>query len=296
MRGVTLVRVFCGFCVFLVAVLCNLRLNQISQSVSTSHLETLQRRKMDPVFFKTLTFGHLPAALDWWFLVSLQDSAVSKVPPGVHPELYYGLDLVSELDPAYFEVYQAGANLLTVLRGDGTGARDLLIKGDRFVRNELGSYPQEFKEQVWPRAWNIPMLLGYVYLFHLDDILQAAGAFKYSSELPNAPSYLARLDQKLSRVGGPYEVGLKLTDFMLLGAKDERVRERLTQRKFNLSVNYELFKMNQLLKASGFKLGGSKLPARDPWGGIYSIDSTSNSERKVMTTTPHEPVFGLRGD
>ena len=303
-------KLFAGFFAFVAATLSSHYLSQLkiqgTQNAKKAS-KSEERRKMDPILFKTLTFGQLPAALDWWFLISLQDSDVVKVAPGTHPELYYGLELVSDLDPLYFEVYQAGANLLSVVRGDGTGARDLLIKGDAFVKNGLQNHSTKFIEQYWPNAWNISMLLGYVYLFQLDDLPHAAEAFRHSSQLPNAPPYLAQLHQRLSKFGGPYEAGLRLIDFMISGASDERVRDRLSKRKSNLSVNYEIFKLNHLFKEFRTRrstthealedswkefLAKSKMTSQDPWGGEYSIDPNG----KVATTTPHETVFGLNGE
>ncbi|MGK5088766.1 hypothetical protein WDW86_14510 [Bdellovibrionota bacterium FG-2] len=92
--------------------------------------------------FKALSFGHWLAAADWLWIKSFADPTLTHVAPGTHPELYYNLDLITDLDPAFFDLYVTGANLLAVVRNDGAGARDLLRKGASFYRERLPQEPE----------------------------------------------------------------------------------------------------------------------------------------------------------
>src|SRR4051794_20991192 len=83
------------------------------------------RRRWDPKIFEILTFGQLPAAIDWHWIQAQTDPSMSKLPRGVHSSFYYVLDFITDLDPGFFHAYYAGANLLSVVRDDGEGARDL---------------------------------------------------------------------------------------------------------------------------------------------------------------------------
>ncbi len=271
-----------------------------------------QNQPLNPLLYQILSFGQLPVVIDWEFILVLMDPSLKKVKWGERAGIYYQLDLISELDPGYFEVYYGGANLLSVIRKDSLGARDLLMKGVSFLKKKLSQYPEGFREQYWSRAWTLGMTLGYVYLFQIGDMPQAAQAFKQAALLPNAPPFMLRLEKKLSQVGGEYEVGLKLLDFMLLSPKDERVKKELEIKKLYLSISYYLFRINQsflefLHSKKGYSsekllvskhrvqywndfLRVSETRAMDPWGGRLYLDS----QGKVTTSTVYESVFNLR--
>jgi len=239
--------------------------------------------RTDPTLFRSLTFGHIPSAVDGLFISSLEGAGEGRVPKSTHPRFYYALDLATDLDPLFYEAYIAGANLLAVIRRDGAGARDLLLKGDLFVKTKLSGYGYDFQEKYWSRSWHIPLLLAYVYLFELEDMHRAATAFLEAARLPNSPVYLRRLEAKLLKEGGEYEVGLHLIDFLLLGASDEQVKSELEKKKDNLLIGQYLFQVNTAVKS------GKSPPTLDPWGGRLSL----NSNGKVVSSTPHTPVFGL---
>lgn len=264
-----------------------------------------------PKLFEILSFGHLPLAVDWLWMKTLQDPAITPVGPHAHPRAYYDLNLATDLDPAYFEVYTAGANLLAVIRSDGAGARDLLLKGRRFLEHELPRYQEEFKLRHWGSSWNIPLLLAYVYLFELNDMPHAAEAFQQAAELPRAPTYLQSLSARLSKPGGSYEVGIRLLNFMISGQEVEALRLPLEEKRNSLIVGQYLFHLNDgflsYLKAnSKYRQSDrvsrtemetywrhfqrdQRLPSQDPWGGRLSVSENG----RIVTTTVHKTVFGL---
>ncbi len=304
-------RIAFGLMSFLFTIGLNQKLNQMALQSEAPLLPQSQSR-LNPLLFKTLSFGHLPIAIDWAFLLSLTDDSMAKVSKGEHPRLYYTLDLLTELDPLMFEAYQSGANLLAVVRGDSIGAKELLKKGCGFIKHELAQYPEEFKKRYWERAWNLYMILGFVYLFQLDDMPNAAEAFRESATFQNAPDFIFRLEKRLRRVGGEYEVGLRLLNFFIEGSKDSRVKKELEAKRLNLFISHYIFELNELFRnflnaQSGYKnkerlspqqmnsywkafQKSSKISSTDPWGGKLQL----NSNGQVVSTTRHEAVFGLR--
>lgn len=258
--------------------------------------------KWDPALFKTLAFGHWPAGIDWLWIKTLVDPSISHVPPGTHPTIYYDLDLATELDPAFFDIYVGGANLLAVIRDDAPGALALLLKADRFRVNDLPSYPESFRRDYWSGAWDIPLLLAYVYLFELNDMTHAAAQFKEAARLPGAPAYLGRLAQRFEKPGGEYEVGLKLLRFMISSSKDLRAQEKLESQFSSLVVAQYLFQLNLSFESYlGAHPGGpqrnwkrfldeaANSVRKDPFGGELTLAPSG----KLVTSTPHEKVFGL---
>jgi hypothetical protein len=268
-------------------------------------------RKLEPHLFEVLTFGHLPIAIDWLWIQCMLDPSIEPVKAGEHPQLFYNLDLVTDLDPYHFNAYEAGANLLAVVRNDGIGARDLLLKAQRVVQSRPSESEESLREKYWGKTWKISVLLGYVYLFELNDMPHAAQAFVQAAQQSGAPPYLENLAKRLQKPGGQYEVGIRLVNAMLLSANDPRLQEELEKKRMNLSIGYFLYEMNHtfaefLKQRPGYLKEGERskekkksywkqfLEARygkenDPWGGILSLDPRGN----VVSSTPHDSVFGL---
>ena len=236
---------------------------------------------------------------------------MSKVTKGQHPILFYRFDLASELDPAFLALYTSGANLLTVVRGDAIGAEKLLLKGHDFIHQKLHTYPDTFRNRFWTKAWNIPMLLGYIYLFELDNLPEAARYFREAGSMPGVPAYLTGLAERLSKQGGEYEVGLRLLAAMANMASDEKVKKGLENKRKSLFVSHYLFELNNSFTAflnglAGYKksmnISMSKMRAYfdgfikahnssffDPFGGKLFLDRSG----RIQSSTPRGRVLGL---
>lgn len=269
--------------------------------------------QLNPVLFQSMSFAQLPAAIDWVWLKVLQDPSMEHVKRGEHLQIYYDLDLLTTLDPMYYGAYVVGANSLAVLHDDGIGALDLLLKGEKFRKEELPQYGQEFRERFWKTEWAVPLLLGYTYLFELDDMPHAATAYEEAANISGSPSYLQKLARRFRQPGGQYEVGLRLTEFLITTQHDPRMKERLEKRKTSLVVAQYVFDTNEkfqsylspkkislrkpttqedvarLRKYWREFLRQSNMSDSDPWGGILSVDDSG----RLMTSTPHQVVFGL---
>ncbi len=264
--------------------------------------------RWNPALFRLATFGHLATALDWVWLGAMVDDRITHVPHGTHARVYYDFALIAELDPAFSDVYRAGANFLAVIRDDNEGARELLLRGDAFRLRELAHYPEDFKQRYWFKSWQIPVNLAYVELFELQDLPQAAEAFREAAAVPDSPPYLTRLALQLQSPGGEYEVGLRLLTLMRSGATDSATRDALDEKLHSLQVAQFLDEANRdyLKFLSG--LSASPTPAMlarflsqrprpggisgafdDPFGGRLSLDPTG----RIITSTPHVRVFGL---
>lgn len=268
------------------------------------------QRKWDPKLFRVVSFGYLPAAIDTLWVNTLFDQAIDHVPQGVHPKLYFNLDLVTELDPAFYLAYYGGANLLAVIRNDGAGARDLLLKAKKFRDQKLESYSDRFKNHQWKYPWQISLLLAYVYLWELKDMPHAAIEFQDAAQYPGGPEYLQRLSKRFQAEGGVYEVSLKLLESMIGQTQDQRVLEKLKLQYQSVLVAQFIFWINKKFNENFKKYSNpssSAVPTaldfinwmqaeknsytnlyKDPWGGDLRFEGG-----KIVTSTPYEKVFGL---
>lgn len=297
--------------VFMAFVLVQSSLNVSLRKNSPSPIDTSEHEQLHrwhPALYRLLSFGHLPAVVDWLWLESLLDSSLVRLPRGQHPPLYDRLMLATDLDPLFFEAYYAGGNLLAVIRDDVIGARDLVERGLEVSKTSLPQYPERFRQEHWRGAWSLGALLGYVYLFELQDMPKAAEAFRSGGQFPGAPPYLIRLAERLERPGGEYEVGLRLLNFMIDSQQDPRVRDELLEKRKSLFIAQHIAELNRMFNE--YVRGHmARTPSdqqerqrlwraftkdqnillNDPWGGRISLDRQGH----VVTTTPYKKVFGL---
>lgn len=272
--------------------------------------------KVNSKLLETISFGNIPIVVDFLWMKSLQDPTLSPHtiwPEGQHPPVYYDVDLATDLDPAFYEAYYAGANLLSILRNDGRGARDMLLKGEAFQSSDLSGFPALTREINWGQDWQIPLLLAYVYLFDLNDMSNAAHQFEMASASPKSPQYLQHLVQRLRVPGGQYEVGLKLISFLMSMTQDEVILKEYDQKREALFFSQYLYLLNQQFGEflrhipdyrtstnitqqrmqsywRKFLSDNNHAIDRDPWGGQLSWDPAKS---KIVSTTPHMAVFGL---
>lgn len=216
-----------------------------SQSISEIKVEP-QAEPWSPALFKFMTVGHWPLGLDSLWMRTLQDTNLSHVKKGEHPWTYYDYQLITELDPAFGEVYHHGAIVLAVIRNDALGALDLLNQANEFRKTKLRDQPPEVRHGFWQEEWQIPLRLAYVHLFELDDLPSAAVAFQEAAALPGAPQYLMHLSERFKKTDGQYEVGLRLLKFMFESADKPEVKEKFKKKFELLSLKLELKRSGKL--------------------------------------------------
>lgn len=279
--------------------------NSRLQSLETPFVELPEASEQvyDAKLFRVMSFGHLPAALDWILIQALLDPGIGKNYSGIHPQLYSQLDILTELDPLFSEAYVVGANLLAIVRKDPLGAKVLLLRGKAFIEKDLLQYPQAFRDHYWSRPWQLYVLLAYVNLFELEDMPHAAEAFRAASSYAGSPAYLARLAKRLEAPGGEYEVGVRLLNFMLFSDRSVEEKKVLTEKLKNLTLakfvfdaktafekDSDLKKTQPVLHWARF-LRTHPEYTKDPSGGRLFIDPQTQALR---TTTPYSTVFGLK--
>ncbi len=285
----------------------------LNQTVSRMDLLWLEppaerQQRFDPLLYQTLTFGYLPTGIDWILIQCLVDTTMNQVLPGKHSLFYYQLELLTDLDPGFFDAYYLGGTLLAVIQHDGQGAKNLLLKAENFFKNQLSSYPEKFRFQYWSHPWTLNILQAYVHLFLLGEMHEAASYFSKAAQYSDAPVYLSRLVKKFLKVGGEYEVALNLVEFLARATKDPRVVDEHRHKYQELLKAKYLFDFNQSFldfrirqKARAHKIDNNRnddwknflnskhLTGLDPWKGQLSL----GQDGKIQTTTHHEAVFGL---
>ncbi len=266
-----------------------------------------------PEKVKAFSFGHWPSVVDWLWIKVLQDTSLRHVEKGERASIAPALHLATQLDPANFDAYYYGSLLLSIVRSDGENARLLLERGELFRTQQLPSYPAWFQEQNWGRAFQIPLVLGYVYLYELEDLPRAAEAYRAASLYPDAPAYLKNLGARLKTVEGQYESAIKYLSGMANSEKDPEMKRKLTAKRDALYVGLYLHELNQSFRVFLNKIPSyrnrviDQIPAsdlekywklfqrkfkvavKDPLGGKLTLDRSG----RIVSTSRRERTFGL---
>jgi hypothetical protein len=269
--------------------------------------------------------GLAPLYIDWNWLRAVTDDALVRLPRNLRTRLFHVLDETTDLDPAFFQAYTVGGNLLAIVRDDVFGARDLLEKGVRFLRDTLPGEDEALKTSTWRETWRINMQLGYVYLFELEDIPAAERFFIKAADHPDAPLYVRNLGNRLRQPEGRFIVARNLLSNFLAGATEKReppaVIRELEEKLRSLELAQFFFRINLILE-KGFagqnrgkqnmgtdspqgqlatkgtlfeKLKKSgMIPMLDPAGAPLRLEATPEQPNgTLVSSTARTPVFGF---
>jgi hypothetical protein len=260
---------------------------------------------------EALSFGMAPAATDWFLLRMLTDESSAWVREGELPSQYYELKLASELDPLFYELYTEGPRFLAVVRNDKVGSLELSEQGLRVQREQVPLLPPERRSYVWPSDFEVPFILGYLYLFERSDLPRAAEAFAEAARASEAPPYVGQLAGRLADPVRRIEVGMRVLNAMIQIEKDPKARERLEQKRRSLYVLDYLSALRREFRSFARRkpeyseslsippsllqkwftqyLRENHLDTLDPFGGKVYLDERG----EVQSTTPHGSELGL---
>lgn len=243
-------------------------------------------QSLNPTAARVLSFGHLPVLVDGLLVRGLAEASTEIVTPGVHPTLYYLLDLATRLDPLQFELYWFGSNILSIVRRDGAGA-DLLLERSHTIVSE-SRYPEPgFQERHWAYAWQLELMRGYNALFELQDFEKARESFELASRLPGALPFLGPLSQKLASREGRIEVADRTLSSLLRRKNPPEVQAQLEERNRELGLARFLLALEKGFVTSKSRSFEAFLRTRgisaDPQGGSLSWNPDSG---RIWTTSP----------
>ncbi len=198
--------------------------------------------------------------------------------------LYHVLDVVTDLDPKFFEAYQFGTMALSILGDNADQSVLLLQKGVTHISDR----------------WELYFYLGFNYYYFLEDFKNAAAYMQRASEFPGHPEYVVGLTARLYAESQSPATGLAFMEKVYQSTDDPMIRERLKKMMDALEVKATLKELDAAaakfrvrhpsetptvdrLVALGF------LPAwpTEPYGGTYYWDS---SRRSFATTSRPEDL------
>jgi len=275
--------------------------NHRFEGVSRDSVEAASFR-WHPDLYRILSFGHVPASVDWLLIRFLTDGNISKIKDDKESEASRILNLATEVDPAFFSLYTAGSNFLAVARNDRHGARRLIDRGALFLREKLPLYPQSFRDTEWEYAWRIYFIQRYIYLVELQDAEGAEKAYGSMDQFPSLPIGLKGIAASIRTTEGKFRMAINsLIVIKKWHEEDPVVTRELLEKEKLLLLGQALFKWNtdlekfprlkketDLDRFTRFR-AAQKIPERDAFGGRISIDDKGT----ITSDTPRKSVFGI---
>lgn len=247
-------------------------------------------------YLKTAVLGYQHVVADLIWIRAVQHFGDLKQTQQGYVWAYHAADVVTDLDPKFVFAYQAAGTVLGVWAGRLTESTAILKKG----------------MQHNPHDWHLPFMLGYDYYYELCDPVSAATYFRIASELPGAPSYLARLAARMTVEAGDPAAALEFLQRLHGQTSDDRLREALEIRMKEIIVEQHLRLLEQAIHRYRAESGRYPVNVEDllmrgilmeippePFGGFYRInpaDGTVVSSSRSHRLRVHRKHMGCVRD
>lgn len=267
------------------------------RTLSTSNYAESVLDTAKPEWIRAVSIAELPTVINWIWIRLIQTAGDGiQLSERQKVLIVRQLQTLTDLDPAFFNVYYAGGSILSVLLEKPNEAVRLLEKGLSFYRN--ASVTNDPRIANFKSPWVLSIVKAYTELFELDNLSEAAKTFTEAGQMaqldPAAPTYLKALAERIRKPDGLFDVGFRLLDFMMLSESDPKSKENLVRKKKNLELILFLKHINQSwLKLSNTQRKSRFLPADfpklDPFGGQLYI----RDDGFIDSKTEYKKVFGL---
>jgi hypothetical protein len=175
-------------------------------------------------FFRFVTAGHWPAAVDYFWIRTLQVAGTSQKGSPQVQELARFYRLAQKLDPDFFETYLQGGLIFGVLLDEPDLALEVLDRGIRVY--ESGRYPKAF----WQHPFQLYLYRAFVNAFMHENFSEARQDFLRASKVPGAPSYLSQGYTDLSAPDADRKIALHVLQQLIQNEKDPEVRKKYEEK------------------------------------------------------------------
>jgi hypothetical protein len=180
--------------------------------------------ELTPPFFRFVTAGFWPAAVDYLWIETLQGIGQGDFPKATLARLVTFYRLVQNLDPDFFESYEHGAISFAMYFEAPEAALEVLDRG--ILAYESGRVPQKF----WTRPYSLYLLRAYTNSFVKGDFKAAKIDYLRASEVPGSPLYLQNMKKWLKEEGAERVLAVRVLKQMILHADDPELKSKYEQK------------------------------------------------------------------
>ena len=150
----------------------------------------IEARPYTAPFFKFVTIGYWPAAVDWMWIQTIQVAGGKNDSPALLPSVRFFFDIATDLDPKFYALYEQGGVLFSFILHSPKDSIHLLEKG---IHAFDGFSDSEKKVKGWSHPYTLHLLLAYLYAFEVHDWEKAKECFLKAADVPGAPRYLQNM-------------------------------------------------------------------------------------------------------
>jgi hypothetical protein len=164
-------------------------------------------------FFKFVMMGYWPAAVDWFWIQTLQIIGTKNHPLELKPSVFAFYELATDLDPRFQELYLQASTMFGFLYNSPDEAIHFLEKG---IKNTSSH---------WEQPHLLYLILAYYYSFEKNDWAKAKEQYLKASEQPGSPLYLRDMKNWLQEDGAEKKLGKKVLSMMINQTRNEKLKE-----------------------------------------------------------------------
>ena len=177
-----------------------------------------------PLFFKFVTAGFWPAAVDGLWIRTLQFIGEGNYAPATLPEAEHFYDLATDLDPNFYELYDQAGLLFLFFYENPERAEKFLKKGiDVFLHH---SPPKDF----WFHPHTLYIYLAYVQAFQENNWAEAKKTYLAAAELPTCPQYILNMKKWLKEENSEKILAKKVLNTLIENTTDEAIKQKYQEK------------------------------------------------------------------
>jgi hypothetical protein len=177
-----------------------------------------------PPFFKLITFGFWPAAVDVSWIETVQLLGSHKITRDVAEEASTFYDLATDLDPNFYELYeQAGVGL--AILGEQTEL------GIHFFQKGIKAYEEKDTPRAfWTHPYSLYIYLAFVEAYKKNDWAAAKKIYLQASYIPGAPLYLQEMREWLVKENSEVPLAKRVLKLLIQNATDQDVKKKYQEK------------------------------------------------------------------
>ena len=184
-----------------------------------------------PAFFKLITAGYWPAAVETMWILNLQEIGQNRPITEGAEEVKAFYDLATDLDPYFYELYEQAGVYFSFFKEDGKTAEHFFEKGIRaYEERVLNQMPPKFQNQFWHHPYSLYIYLAYTEGYVLQDWQKAKEAYLKAADVKGAPSYLQHMKTWLKEEGSERMLGIKILKVMISNLPPNTDSEQIKQK------------------------------------------------------------------
>lgn len=215
------VRTFFSTQTTIALLLCPILFFSLSKIVFTKQSQwSAPSYQLTPPFFRFITSGFWPAAVDGLWISTLQKIGALEFTYDDVKSTSWFYQLATDLDPHFYELYEQAGEIFTFTFRDNEEASRFLQKGIEVF--ETQSPPKNF----WTHPYTLYVQLAVVRGFIEHDWPSAKILFLKAGELPHAPDYLREMKHWLNEENSENILAQKILNRIILTTASPELKEK----------------------------------------------------------------------